>query len=41
MQLLWILLPRGQVYEKEDENIEKYQDLKRKIRKLWGIRQLD
>ena len=27
------------VYEKEGENIEKYQDLKREIGKLWGIRQ--
>ena len=27
------------VYEKEGEKIEKYQDLKRDIGKLWGIRQ--
>ena len=27
------------VYEKEGEKTEKYQDLKRKIGKLWGIRQ--
>ena len=27
------------VYEKEGEKIEKYQDLKREIGKLWGIRQ--
>ena len=24
-------------YEKEGEKIEKYQDLKREIRRLWGI----
>ena len=28
-------------YEKEGEKIEKYQDLKREIGKLWGIRHLD
>ena len=27
-------------YEKEGEKIEKYQDLKREIRRLWGIRHL-
>ena len=27
------------VYKKEGEKIEKYQDLKREIGKLWGIRQ--
>ena len=27
------------MYEKESEKIEKYQDLKREIGKLWGIRQ--
>ena len=27
-------------YEKEGEKIEKYQDLKREIGKLWGIRHL-
>ena len=27
------------VYEKEGEKIAKYQDLKREIGKLWGIRQ--
>ena len=27
------------VYEKEGEKIDKYQDLKREIGKLWGIRQ--
>ena len=26
------------VYEKKSEKVEKYQDLKREIRKLWGIR---
>ena len=29
------------VYEKEDEKIEKYQDLKREIGRLWGIRRLE
>ena len=29
------------VYEKEYENIEKYQDLKREIGRLWGIRHLE
>ena len=28
------------VYEKEGEKIEKYQDLKREIGRLWGIRHL-
>jgi len=28
------------VYEKEGEKIEKYQDLKRENRRLWGIRHL-
>ena len=28
-------------YEKEVEKIEKYQDLKREIRRLWGIRHLE
>ena len=27
------------VYEKDGEKIDKYQDLKREIGKLWGIRQ--
>ena len=27
-------------YEKEREKIEKYQDLKREIERLWGIRHL-
>ena len=29
------------VYEKESEKIEKYQDLKREIGRLWGIRHLE
>ena len=29
------------VYEKEGEKTEKYQDLKRQIRRLWGIRYLE
>ena len=29
------------VYEKESEKVEKYQDLKREIRKLWGIRHVE
>ena len=29
------------VYEKEGEKIEKYQDLKREIGRLWGIRHLE
>ena len=28
-------------YEKEGEKIEKYQELKREIRKVWGIRHLE
>ena len=28
------------VYEKESERVEKYQDLKREIRKLWAIRRV-
>ena len=27
-------------YEREGEKIEKYQDLKREIKRLWGIRHL-
>ena len=29
------------VYEKESEIVEKYQDLKREIRKLWGTRRVE
>ena len=29
------------VYEKESEKVEKYQDLKREIRKLWGTRHVE
>ena len=29
------------MYEKEGEKIEKYQDLKREIGRLWGIRHLE
>ena len=29
------------VYEKESEKVEKYQDLKREIRKLWGTRRVE
>ena len=29
------------VYEKEGEKIAKYQDLKREVGKLWGIRHLE
>ena len=29
------------MYEKEAEKIEKYQDLKREIGRLWGIRYLE
>ena len=29
------------MYEKEGEKIEKYQDLKRKTGRLWGIRHLE
>ena len=29
------------VYKKESEKVEKYQDLKREIRKLWGIRHVE
>ena len=29
------------MYEKEGEKIEKYQDLKREIARLWGIRHLE
>ena len=28
----------GRVRVKEDENVEKYQDLVREIQKMWGIR---
>ena len=28
------------VYEKQSEKVEKYQDLKKEIRKLWGIRRV-
>ena len=28
------------VYEKESEKVKKYRDLKREIRKLWGIRRV-
>ena len=28
------------VYEKESEKVEKYQDLKKEIRKLWSIRRV-
>ena len=31
----------NRVYEKEGEKIEKYQDLKREIGRLWGIRHLE
>ena len=29
------------MYEQEGEKIEKYQDLKREIERLWGIRHLE
>ena len=29
------------VYEKDDEKIEKYQDLKREMGRLWGMRHLE
>ena len=28
----------GRVRAKEDEKVEKYQDLAREIRKMWGVR---
>ena len=28
----------GRVRAKEDEKVEKYQDLARKVRKMWGVR---
>ena len=35
--IVYIALPWDpRVYEKESEKVEKYQDLKREIRKLWG-----
>ena len=37
-QLVWTLFPRGENYEKEGE---KYHDLKAKIGKIWGVKQLD
>ena len=37
-----IASPRDhKVYEKEGEKIEKYQDLKREIERLWGFGHLD
>ena len=37
--IVYIALPWDhRVYEKESEKVEKYQDLKREIRKLWGTR---
>ena len=41
--LLWILLHQGitECMKIGGEKIDKYQDLKREIGKLWGIRQQD
>ena len=36
-----IIIINHRVYEKKGEKIEKYQDLKREIGRLWGIRHLE
>ena len=33
-----VILEDGRVGEKEDEKVEKYQDLARAVRKMWGVR---
>ena len=35
------MLHHHRVYEKESEKVQKYQDLKREIRKLWGITRVE
>ena len=38
-QIIDVVIPEdGRVREKEDEKIEKYQDLAREIRRMWGVR---
>ena len=38
-QIIDVAIPEdGRVREKEDENVEKYQDLATKVRKMWGVR---
>ena len=38
-QIIDVVIPKdGRVRTKEDEKVEKYQDLAREIRKMWGVR---
>ena len=38
-QIIDVAIPEdGRVRAKEDEKVEKYQDLARKVRKMWGVR---
>ena len=38
-QIIDVAIPEdGRVRVKKDENVEKYQDLEREIRKMWGVR---
>ena len=38
-QIIDVAIPEGNgVREKEDEKVEKYQDLAREVRKMWGVR---
>ena len=38
-QIIDVVIPEdGRVRAKEDEKVEKYQDLAREIRKIWGVR---
>ena len=38
-QIIDLVFPDdGRVRAKEDEKVEKYQDLAREIRKMWGVR---
>ena len=38
-QIIDVAIPEdGRVREKEDEKIEKYQDLAREVRRMWGVR---
>ena len=38
-QIIDVAIPEdGRVREKEDENVEKYQDLATEVRKMWGVR---
>ena len=38
-QIIDVAIPEDNgVREKEDEKVEKYQDLAREVRKMWGVR---